>query len=96
MAKDKLIQQCDIYQEFKHELVAYVGFLQLLLVPEAPWKDASMEIIDGLQKSKGREVTVCLTKYAHLMPLAHPYTTITMDRHFCMWFSNCTWYQLQL
>ena len=42
--------------------------------------DVSIDFIKGLPKSKGKEVIMLvvdmLSKYAHFVPLAHPFTAI--------------------
>ena len=45
-----------------------------------------MDFIDGLPKSKGYDVIYvvvdCLSKYAHVIPLKHPYTATSMAEKF--------------
>ncbi|TXG48807.1 hypothetical protein EZV62_024682 [Acer yangbiense] len=63
----------------KFETFASPGFLQPLLVHELIWFDISMDFIEGLPKSFGKEVILVvvdrLSKYAHFLALSHPYIT---------------------
>ncbi|XP_076908279.1 uncharacterized protein LOC143565074 [Bidens hawaiensis] len=62
----------------KYELVANPGLLQPLPVPTHVFTDVSMDFISGLPKVQGKDTVLVvidrLTKYAHFMPLSHPYT----------------------
>jgi len=53
-------------------------------VPYASFIDISMDFIDGLPKSEGNEVIFVVvdkvSKYAHLMALAHPYSAIIVAK----------------
>jgi hypothetical protein len=60
--------------------------LQPLLVPDASWKIISVDFIEGLpQYGRVNCILVVVdkfTKYAHLIPLKHPYTTASVAKVF--------------
>lgn len=73
------IRECDTCQRVKSENVSPAGLLQPLSIPDRPWLSISMDFIEGFPLSMGYNVIWVvvdrLTKYAHLLPLKHPYTT---------------------
>ena len=75
---EEYISGCDICKQCKGETVAYPGLLQPLPIPTTPWSQISMDFIEGLPNSEGRQVIWVivdrLTKYAHFIGLSHPYT----------------------
>lgn len=76
---EEFVQQCVTCQQAKHEHCAYPGLLQPLSLPTGAWQDISMDFIEGLPLSKGHDVILVVvdryTKYAHFLPLRHPYST---------------------
>ena len=82
------VRECPICQQNKVENVKPPGLLQPLPVPYAPFIDISMDFIDGLLKSEGKEVIFVVVdrfiKYAHLMETVYKLhgmpTTIVSDR----------------
>ena len=63
----------------KHENVATAGTLQPLKPPQGIFSEITMDFIEGLPKSQDKTVIMVvvdrLTKFAHFICLAHPYTT---------------------
>jgi len=80
------VRECDVCQRVKAENVSPAGLLQPLPVPERPWYSISMDFIEGLPLSKGHSVIWVivdrLTKYAHFLSLAHPYTATSLAQLF--------------
>jgi hypothetical protein len=72
------IAACPTCQISKSEKVAYPGLLHPLPIPTQKWTDINMDFVEGLPKSRGKDVILVvvdrLTKYAHFIPLSHPYS----------------------
>lgn len=86
---ETFVKQCQVCQRAKHEHCKYPGLLQPLPIPQNCWQDISMDFIEGLPKSSGYSVIMVvvdrLTKYAHFIPIKHPYTAHSIAHTF---FSN--------
>jgi len=69
-------------QKNKSKNVKTPGLLQPLPIPQAPFMDISMDFIEGLPSSKGKNVVLAVvdrfSKYAHFIAMSHPYTTATV------------------
>jgi hypothetical protein len=80
------VAQCPVCQRSKHENCHYPGLLDPLPVPDMAWTHVSMDFVEGLPKSQGKEVIMVVvdkfTKYAHFIPLSHPYTVETVAQAF--------------
>lgn len=80
------VKKCDVYQKSKYDPSAYPGLLQPLPIPSMAWSSISMDFIEGLPKSKGKEVIWVivdrLTKCAHFIALSHPYSALDIARLF--------------
>ena len=76
------IRSCVICQRNKPDLSAPAGLLQPLPIPQAIWEDISMDFIEGLPKSRSKDAILVLvdrlSKYAHFLPLAHPFSAATV------------------
>lgn len=82
----KFVAECDTCQRNKNETVASPGLLQPLPIPDRLWSDISMDFIEGLPTSTQKSVIFVvvdrLSKYAHFIPLTHPYTATTVAQAF--------------
>ena len=82
----QLVQHCDICKQSKAERVPYPGLLQALSAPHVPWQDITMDFIEGLPKSKGKDTIMVIvdrfTKYGHFITLAHPFTAQEVAKSF--------------
>jgi hypothetical protein len=71
-----------VCQQAKHENCKSPRLLSPLPVPNSAWQDLSIDFIDGLPKCEGYSVIFVIvdrfTKYAHFLPLNHPYTSQLM------------------
>jgi hypothetical protein len=73
-------------QRNKSEQLQPGGLLQSLEVPSQVWADISMDFVEGLPKVHGKTVILSVvdrfSKFAHFIPLAHPYTAETVAHAF--------------
>ena len=71
------IKHCEVCQRAKGENTKPTGLLQPLPIPTRPWFSISMDFIEGLPKSNQFSAILVVvdrfTKYAHFIPLSHPY-----------------------
>ena len=56
----KFVAECDICQRNKAENIACLGLLQPLPIPDQIWSDISMDFIEGLPKSHGKDVILVI------------------------------------
>ena len=81
-----MVRECLVCQKNKRDLASYPGLLQPLPIPEGVWKSVSMDFIEALPKSQGKDKILVevdrLSKYAHFIPLSHPFTDAQVAQSF--------------
>jgi hypothetical protein len=82
----EFLRSCDVCQRYKTDSMRPAGLLQPLSIPDRIWVDISMDFIEGLPPSSGHTVVMVvvdrLSKYAHFVPMKHPYTAATVAQAF--------------
>ncbi|KAK4388623.1 Retrovirus-related Pol polyprotein from transposon [Sesamum angolense] len=80
------VKECEVCQRSKHENIPYPGLLQPLPIPDQAWSCISMDFVEGLPPSEGKDSILVivdrLTKYSHFLPLKHPYTASSIAKTF--------------
>jgi hypothetical protein len=60
--------------------------LQPLDLPSAVWADVAMDFVEGFPQVHDKSIVLtvidCFSKYAHFLPLGHPYTETSAPRVF--------------
>lgn len=79
---ETFVRECDTCQRIKAEHVLSLGLLQPLQIPETPWSHISMDFVEGLPVSRSKDTIFVvidrLTKYAHFLPISHPFTAASV------------------
>jgi hypothetical protein len=85
-AVTEFIRQCDVCQHAKHLNQHPQGLLQPLPIPAGAWQDITMDFVEGLPLSEGANTILVVvdrfTKYAHFLPLKHPFSAPQVARVF--------------
>lgn len=72
------VTSCSVCLQTKPDRVKYLGLLSPLPVPAESWQVVSMDFNDGLPNSSHYNCIMVVvdkfSKYAHFIPLHHPYT----------------------
>jgi hypothetical protein len=67
-----------VCQQDKYKNRKYLGLLSPLPISQSAWQDVSMDFIEGLPTYSRYTVIMVVvdrfTKYAHFIPLKHPYS----------------------
>jgi hypothetical protein len=81
-----LVRACTVCQRNKLKHLHLVGLLLPLPVPQGVWSDIAMDFVEALPRVWGKSVTLTVvdrfSKYAHFIPLAHPYSAETVAQSF--------------
>lgn len=82
------VKICDICQRQKYLATSPGGLLQPLPIPDKIWEELSMDFITGLPKVKGTDTVFVvvdrLSKYAHFIPLRHPFSARVVAEAFAL------------
>lgn len=74
----QFVDACAICKQAKPERYRYPGLLEPLPVPPHLWHTVTMDFVEGLPRSAGFNCILVvvdkLSRYAHFMPLSHPFT----------------------
>lgn len=85
-AVQKFVASCLTCQQAKPDRARYPGLLQPLPIPSMAWQSISMDFVEGLPSSRGKNCILVIvdrfSKYAHFVPLSHPFTAFTMAKLF--------------
>lgn len=80
------VSACPVCQRNKVDHLKPAGLLQPLSAPYHIWADISMDFIEGLQSSQGKNVILTVvdrfSKYAHFIALSHSYNAGQVARTF--------------
>ena len=81
-----IVKSCQICLQAKLDISKYPGLLQPLPVPTGAWQTISMDFIEGLPRSEHFDCILVVvdkfSKYAHFLPLAHPFTASSVAKVF--------------
>lgn len=74
----EFVRTCMTCQSNKTEALQPAGLLQPLSVPSLVWADISMDFVEALPKVHGKSVVLTVldrfSRFAHFIPLSHPFT----------------------
>ena len=80
------MKECEVCIKNKIDGTPYAGLLQPLQILTQAWQKISMDFIESLSKSEGKDTILVvvdrLTKYIHFIPLTHLYSAQNVARSF--------------
>jgi hypothetical protein len=85
-AIQKSVDNCLTCKQSKPDRSRYPGLLQPLPVPDSAWQIITMDFVEGLPLSGSANCILVvidkLVKYAHFLPLRHPFTAQSVAKLF--------------
>jgi hypothetical protein len=85
-------KNCAVCHKNKPEIIPYLGLLQPLSILDMAWTHISMDFVEDLPKSQGKDVILIvvdrLTKYSHFISNSYPYTAQDIVTYFFIISSN--------
>jgi hypothetical protein len=82
----EFIRGCSVCQRNKTGHLHPVGLHQPLAVPSSVWTDIAMDFAEGFPKVGGKSVILTVvdrfSKFAHFIPLGHPYSAASVGKAF--------------
>uniref|UniRef100_A0A0A9HNN3 Integrase catalytic domain-containing protein n=1 Tax=Arundo donax TaxID=35708 RepID=A0A0A9HNN3_ARUDO len=80
------VKGCGVCQQNKSVHLHPAGLLQPLPVPTNVWSDISMDFVEGFPRIDGKSVMLTVvdrfSKFAHFIPLGHPYMASSVAKAF--------------
>ena len=80
------MRECATCQRYKTEQLHSADLLPPLPIPTVVWAGVALDFIEGLPRVGGKFVILTVmdrfSKYAHFIPLVHPYTIEFVTRVF--------------
>jgi hypothetical protein len=89
----QFIRACSVCQQSKPDRAKSPGLLQPLPIPSSAWQVVSFDFVEGLPMSATYNCVLVmvdlLTKYAHFIPLHHPFIAtgvarVFLDQVYCL------------
>jgi hypothetical protein len=85
-AVHSFVSSCSVCQQAKPDRAKYPGLLQPLPIPEGAWQTISMDFVEGLPHSAGKNVIFVVmdkfSKYSHFLALSHPFSAVSVAKLF--------------
>lgn len=83
---ESFVKKCEVCQMCKPDNHHPARLLQPLAIPTQLWSHISLDFIEGLPKSEGKDTVLVvidrLSKYAHFLSLSHPFNASKVARLF--------------
>ncbi len=83
---EKIARECEVCIRNKVDGTPYAGLLQPIPIPTQAWQLISMDFIEALPRSEGKDTILIVvdkfTKYAHFIALSHPYSAQDVSKLF--------------